>query len=108
MELAMPSDSEQMYASCQLVYGLLTPRSMKPRSSLVPTHCPICGSRIVPTPKELKLWRQVAGLSQRQMAARLEVSPPYVAYLENGDRSPSAIVLRRYWKFKPKKTNSRL
>ena len=53
----------------------------------------------MPTPKELKQWRRLAGLSQRQMGARLKVSAAYIAYLENGKRSPSASVIQRYRKF---------
>jgi len=75
--------------------------SMKPHRALAPTHCPNCGARIVPTPKELKQWRLAADLTQRQIAARLKISAAHVAYLENGKRSPSATVIARYWKFKP-------
>ena len=53
----------------------------------------------MPTPKELKQWRVEAGLTQRQLAARLKISAAYVAYLENGKRSPSAALIARYWKF---------
>ncbi|MFZ0245672.1 helix-turn-helix domain-containing protein [Candidatus Binatus sp.] len=56
---------------------------------------------MVPTPKELKQWRQAAGLTQRKIAARLKISPAHVAYLENGKRSPSAALVARYWKFNP-------
>ena len=74
---------------------------MKPHRALAPTHCPNCGARIVPTPKELKQWRLAADLTQRQIAARLKISSAHVAYLENGKRSPSATVIARYWKFNP-------
>jgi len=33
--------------------------------------------------------------------ARLGISASYVAYLENGERSPSATAIERYWKFPP-------
>jgi transcriptional regulator with XRE-family HTH domain len=55
----------------------------------------------MPTPKELQQWRELAGLSQRQMAVRLKISAAYICYLENGKRSPSASVIQRYWKFIP-------
>jgi predicted transcriptional regulator len=55
----------------------------------------------MPTPRELKLWRQRAGLNQRQVAARLKISAAYIAYLEVGKRSPSQSVIRRYRKFIP-------
>jgi transcriptional regulator with XRE-family HTH domain len=56
----------------------------------------------MPTPEEMKEWRQLAGLNKREMAARLGISPSYVMYLENGKRSPSASVIARYRKFSPK------
>ena len=74
---------------------------MKPRHAVALTRCPNCGARIVPKPKELKRWRLDAGLNLREMGARLKVSAGYVAYLESGKRSPSATVIRRYWKFIP-------
>ncbi len=75
--------------------------SMKNRHTVTQTHCPNCGARIVPTPKELKRWRKDAGLSQREMGASLKISAAYVAYLESGKRSPSATVIARYQKFIP-------
>jgi predicted transcriptional regulator len=74
---------------------------MKSRHAIAMTHCPNCGARIVPTPKALKQWRLDAKLSQREMGGRLNITASYVAYLENGKRSPSATVIRRYWKFIP-------
>jgi len=74
---------------------------MKPRHALTQKHCPNCGARIVPTPRELKQWRKAADLTQRQMAARLKISAAHVAYLESGKRSRSATVIARYWKFSP-------
>ena len=55
----------------------------------------------MPMPKELKQWRQHAGLSPRQMGTRLKISAANVAYLENGKQSPSPTVIARYWKFIP-------
>ena len=72
---------------------------MKPRRAIGLTHCPNCGARIVPTPRELKQWRKAAGLTQRQMAARLKITAAHANYLENGKRSPSAALVERYWKF---------
>jgi len=74
---------------------------MKPRHAMSLRHCPNCGARIVPTPKELKQWRLAAGLTQRQIAARLKITAGHVAYLENGKRSPSATLIARYRKFIP-------
>jgi len=74
---------------------------MKPRHAAAMTHCPNCGARIVPTPKELRQWRQAADLTQRQMARRLKISSAYISYLERGARSPSAALIARYWKFMP-------
>jgi predicted transcriptional regulator len=72
------------------------------RRAEVPTYCPNCGARIVPTPKELQEWRKANGFTQRQMAAHLNVSPSYVTYLEQGKRSPSSSVIERCWKFIPR------
>jgi predicted transcriptional regulator len=74
---------------------------MKSRHPVAMTHCPNCGARIVPPPKEMKRWRLDAGLSQREMAKRLRITASYIAYLESGKRSPSASVIARYWKFIP-------
>jgi predicted transcriptional regulator len=75
---------------------------MKPRRAVALTHCPNCRLRIIPTPKEMKRWRLDAGLNQREMGKRIGVSAGYIAYLENGRRSPSATVIKRYWKFVPR------
>ena len=75
---------------------------MKSRHAVALTHCPNCGTRIVPTPKQMKRWRLDAGLTQREMGERLKVAGSYVTYLESGKRSPSASVIARYWKFIPK------
>ena len=78
---------------------------MKPRRARQPValdRCPNCGVRLMPTPKEMKEWRQLAGLSKLDMAAHLGISPAYITYLENGVRSPSASVIARYRKFSPK------
>jgi len=74
---------------------------MKSCNAVAMTHCPNCGARIVPAPREMKKWRLDAGLSQREMAKHLQITASYVAYLENGKRSPSATVIGRYWKFIP-------
>ena len=60
--------------------------------------CPHCGVRLVPTPQEIKLLRQFAGLSQRMMADRLCVKASHVAYLERGSRKPSGSLILRYRK----------
>jgi transcriptional regulator with XRE-family HTH domain len=65
------------------------------------THCPNCGARIVPTPKELRQWRKAAHLTQRQIGERLKVSAAHVAYLESGKRLPSGGLIARYRKFIP-------
>ncbi len=74
---------------------------MKPYRALTMTHCPNCGARIVPTPRELRRRRLDAGLNQREMAKRLKISVAHVAYLENGKRSPSGSLIERYRKFIP-------
>ena len=74
---------------------------MKPHRALTMSHCPNCGARIVPTPRELRRRRLDAGLNQREMAKRLKISVAHVAYLENGKRSPSGSLIERYLKFIP-------
>ncbi len=82
-------------------YFKASTEAMKPRRVNALARCPNCGARHMPMPKELKQWRQHAGLSPRQMGTRLKISAAYIAYLENGKRSPSATVIQRYWKFIP-------
>ena len=72
---------------------------MKTRHAVSLAHCPNCGARLIPTSKELKRWRILADLTQRQMGACLKLSAAYIAYLENGKRTPSASVIKRYRKF---------
>jgi hypothetical protein len=62
-------------------------------------RCPNCGTKIVPSPKEMKQWRADAGLNQRQLGARLRISASYIAYLETGQRTPSPSLIQRYWSF---------
>jgi hypothetical protein len=45
--------------------------SMKFRPARALNTCPNCGVRLVPTPKELTLWREAAGLNQREIAKYL-------------------------------------
>jgi predicted transcriptional regulator len=71
---------------------------MKTRHPLALTHCPHCGARIIPTPKEIKKLRRAASLTQRQMAGLLKISAAHIAYLEGGKRTPSAELIKRYWK----------
>jgi len=70
-----------------------TPAYTGPRRGIGLTHCPNCGARIVPTPRELKQWRKAANLSQRKIGALLKISAAHVAYLENGKQSPSAFAV---------------
>jgi predicted transcriptional regulator len=65
-----------------------------------PVEGPNCGTRIVPTPREMKRFRLAAGLSQREMGEILKITSSYVTDLESGERSPSATVIARYWKFR--------
>jgi len=44
---------------------------MKFRPARALNTCPNCGVRLVPTPKELRLWREAAGFNQREMAKYL-------------------------------------
>jgi predicted transcriptional regulator len=76
-----------------------SPKPLRPRRAIDTTHCPNCGARIVPTPREMRRWRLDAGLTQREISKQLKISATYVTYLERGKRSPSPIVIARYWKF---------
>jgi predicted transcriptional regulator len=80
---------------------------VKRRHPVALTHCPNCGTRIVPTPREMKRLRLAAGLSQREMGEILKITSSYVTYLESGERSPSATVIARYWKFRTSKRKAR-
>jgi transcriptional regulator with XRE-family HTH domain len=73
---------------------------MNPGHALTMTHCPNCGARIVPTPREFKQWREAAGLTQRKIAVLLKISAAHVAYLEQGRRSPSGLLIERYQRFR--------
>lgn len=43
----------------------------------------------------IRRFRAAAGLSQKEMAARLDVDPSYVSRLERNEREPSIKLLRR-------------
>lgn len=43
----------------------------------------------------IKEQRETLGLTQRQLAAKLDVKPSHVAYLENGQRRPSLSLVAR-------------
>lgn len=58
--------------------------------------CPKCKTRLVPRPAEVKRLRQLAGLTQRQLAALLKVKASHIAYLESGTRYPSGRLILRY------------
>jgi hypothetical protein len=62
-------------------------------------RCPKFGTKIIPSPKQMKQWRVVAQLSQRDLGERLGISGAYIAYLESGRRVPSPFIIDRYWKF---------
>jgi transcriptional regulator with XRE-family HTH domain len=72
---------------------------MKPRPAAALRHCPNCGARLIPTPKEFQRWRESADLSQHEMAARLKISRAQISHLENGRRLPSAALLESYQTF---------
>ncbi len=61
-------------------------------------QCPNCGTRLMPSPKEMLELRTTAGLTQRAMAALLGVKASFVAYLEAGKRHPSGDFILRYRK----------
>ena len=43
---------------------------------------------------ELKEWRTKAGLTQAELAERLQVTRPYITAIENKTRQPSFVVAR--------------
>ena len=47
-------------------------------------------------PRELKRWRPADEFNQRQKAARFKASAADAVHLENGQRSPSAALTKRY------------
>lgn len=74
-------------------------RFMKLHRAVALRHCPNCGARLIPTPKEFQQWRESADLSQHEMAARLKISRAQISHLENGRRLPSAALLESYQTF---------
>jgi len=69
------------------------------RTAALSLRCPKCGTKIVPSPNEMKEWRKIAQLTQRELGERLGISATYIAYLEAGKRVPGPLVIDRYWKF---------
>jgi predicted transcriptional regulator len=69
------------------------------RTAAMSLRCPKCGTKIIPSRKQMKQWRTLAQLSQRELGERLGISAGYIAYLEGGKRIPSALIIDRYWKF---------
>jgi predicted transcriptional regulator len=77
------------------------------RDAAMPLRCPKCGTTIIQSPKQMKRWRTLAQLSQRELGERLGISAAYIAYLEAGKRIPSALIIDRYWKFARQKKHNR-
>jgi predicted transcriptional regulator len=69
------------------------------QSAALLLRCPKYGTKVIPSPPEMKQWRTLARLSQRDLGERLGVSAAYIAYLEMGKRVPSPLIISRYWKF---------
>src|SRR5208337_695282 len=75
---AIASGQQALSAHLSVARQSANSTSMNPRHAVGLTHCPNCGARIVPTPRELKQWRRAADLTQRQIAARLKISAAHV------------------------------
>lgn len=49
----------------------------------------------VPTPSELRNARKEAGLSQSELADRVEISQPALSQIEGGNNDPALSTVRR-------------
>jgi predicted transcriptional regulator len=49
----------------------------------------------VPTPSELRNGRKEAGLSQSELADRVEISQPALSQIEGGNNDPTLSTVRR-------------
>jgi hypothetical protein len=64
---------------------------------LTPSSCPECGHpRLTPNGAWLRWRREAAGLDQRTLAARLDVSGPYLSDLERNRRTVPEAIMRVY------------
>ena len=60
--------------------------------------CPWCHKPLTLPPSEFLGIRQALSFTQREMATRLGIKASHVAYLENGRRQPSTMLLAKYIK----------
>ncbi len=61
------------------------------------TLCHLCGSpRAVVNPAWLRAKRERAGVSLREMAKRLKISPPYLSDVELGRRNVLPYIVKAY------------
>ena len=66
-------------------------------------HCDGQGFRLVPAPMELRRRREASGLSLREVARRLDLSPPYISDMELGARRAMPEVVGFYESLKVKR-----
>ena len=55
--------------------------------------CPWCHKPLTLPPSEYLAIREALGMTQREIAAKLGVKASHIAYLENGRRYPSPMLL---------------
>jgi Helix-turn-helix domain len=71
------------------------------------TPCPECGHpRVTINGHWLRWRREMAGIDQRTLAARLGVSGPYLSDMERGRRTVPASVLQVYRTLTPRRRGS--
>jgi DNA-binding transcriptional regulator YiaG len=57
--------------------------------------CPWCHKPLTLGPSEYLAIREALGMTQREIAAKLGVKASHIAYLENGRRYPSPMLLAK-------------
>ena len=58
-------------------------------------ECPWCHKPLTLAPSEYLAIREALGMSQREIAVKLGVKASHIAYLENGRRFPSPMLLAK-------------
>ena len=60
--------------------------------------CPWCNKPLTLNPAEYLAIRETLGMTQREFAAKVGVKASHIAYLENGRRFPSPMLLAKIMK----------
>lgn len=76
---------------------------MLEKESIVCDACDGYGSYAIVKPSALRKAREAAGISLREMARRMDFSPPYLSDVEKGRRRCTALIEAHYETLQPKK-----